>query len=160
MLLEEKRPIPLENCQEQRSEEIQVLSEEQIDITSTNSADKRKLEEKQNTSYQTCFMTLDDLVEEKDILSKQKEDEKIRAQLTAATRSMKTNLTLGVIFIVVLIIFLLVPDVWRPYFIAIVFTVMRGSMPILTAIANFGTVKFVALQYLAYIQDKFKLSLE
>jgi hypothetical protein len=94
----------------------------------------------------------------KDILSKQ-EEEKTKAQLAAASRSMKTNLTLGLIFILLLIIFLLVPEFWRPYLNAITFTLSKGLMPILTAIANFGTVKFVALQYLEYVKNAWNLAL-
>lgn len=93
-----------------------------------------------------------------DILSKQ-EEEKTKAQLAAASRSMKTNLTLGLIFILLLSTLLLVPEFWRPYLNAITFTLSKGLMPILTAIANFGTVKFVALQYLEYVQNAWNLAL-
>jgi hypothetical protein len=87
----------------------------------------------------------------KKTLSKQ-EEEKTRAQLEAATRSILTNLILGIIFVSVLSTLVLVRDLWRPYFYVAVFTIMRGLMPLLTAIANFGTVKSVAWQYWKYIR--------
>jgi len=87
----------------------------------------------------------------KKTLSKQ-EEEKTRAQLEAATRSILTNLILGIIFVSVLSTLVLVRDLWRPYFYVAIFTIMRGLMPLLTAIANFGTVKSVAWQYWKYIR--------
>jgi hypothetical protein len=90
-------------------------------------------------------------ISSKDTLSKQEEELKTRAQLAAATRSMKTNLILGTMFVLVLSTLMLVPDFWRPYCYVVVFTIMRGTMPLLTAIANFGTVKFVAVQFLDYV---------
>ena len=136
------------------SEEIQVLSDEPIDNTISNNNGNLEPEKKPKTSL---LMNQNILKMEKDILPRQ-EEEKSRAQLAAATRSIRTNLILGAIFISVLSILLLVPAFWRPYFFVVVFTVMRGSMPMLTAIANFGTVKFVALQYLDSIYHTMKLS--
>jgi hypothetical protein len=81
------------------------------------------------------------------LIDSQREDEKVMSQLSAAERSVKTNLVLGTIFIIVMSCSIFVADKWRNHFYAIVVMSIRGSMPILTAIANFGTVKNVASQY-------------
>jgi pentapeptide MXKDX repeat protein len=91
----------------------------------------------------------------KDVLYIRAEEEKTKAQLTAATRSMITNGILGATFLFLWITIIFIPDFWRPYFFVILFSVMRGSMPLMTAIANFGTVKSVALQYLGFFQQVF-----
>ena len=161
------------------SEDIQVLSEEHVDNTGTNTIDnqttsiqilnKTELDMEifsrdnlSKDSFSKDKMQKDSLSKDaftKDILPKQQEEDKNQAQLAAASRSMKTNLNLGSIFILLLIIFLLIPEFWRPYLNAILFTLNKGLMPILTAIANFGTVKFVALQYLDYVQNVWNLVL-
>jgi hypothetical protein len=91
----------------------------------------------------------------KDVLYIRAEEEKTKAQLTAATRSMITNGILGATFLFLWITIMFIPDFWRPYFFVILFSVMRGSMPLMTAIANFGTVKSVAMQYLGFFQQVF-----
>jgi hypothetical protein len=37
-----------------------------------------------------------------------------------------------------------------------VFTVFKAAFPLLTAVANFGTVKFVAFSYWAYLKSRFR----
>ncbi len=171
------------------SEEIQVLSEEQIDrLTISNG--KIKPLNNPIISVQTCTLdqkdskkeknimatdnlsmesfskdtlsrdTLSNDVFSKDCLSREilyirAEEEKTKAQLTAATRSMMTNGILGGTLIFLWITIMFIPDFWRPYVHVILFSVMRGSMPLMTAIANFGTVKSVALQYLGFFQQVF-----
>jgi hypothetical protein len=161
------------------SEDIQVLSEEHVNNTGTNTNDMQTSSNQtinktdpdmdiflrdnlSKDSFSKDIMQKDSLSKDafsKDILPKQQEEDKNQAQLAAASRSMKTNLNLGSIFILLLIIFLLVPEFWRPYLNAILFTLNKGLMPILTAIANFGTVKFVTLQYLEHVQSAWNLVL-
>jgi pentapeptide MXKDX repeat protein len=186
------------------SEEIQVLSEEQIDRFSISNG-KIKPANNPIIPVQTCTLDQKDSKKEKnimstenlsleifskdilskdflsndslskdilsqDILSKDSlskdslskdvlyiraEEEKTKAQLTAATRSMITNGILGATFLFLWITIMFIPDFWRPYFFVILFSVMRGSMPLMTAIANFGTVKSVAMQYLGFFQQVF-----
>ncbi len=176
------------------SEEIQVLSVEQIDNSAISDA-KNKPKNKPKTLIQVGMMDIKDSKKDtnnlatdtlttdilskdflsndtlsKDTLSKDNlskvnfskdllyiraEEEKTKAQLIAATRSMKTNGILGATFLFLWITIMFIPDFWRPYCFVILFSVMRGSMPLLTAIANFGTVKSVALQYLGFFQQVF-----
>ncbi len=96
-------------------------------------------------------------ITEKEMMAKREEEEKSKAQMSAAERSIKTNLILGLIFLVSFSSLMFVPNIWRPYCYVIVFSVMKGALPVLTAIANFGTVKQVATQYWDYIKHAFHL---
>jgi hypothetical protein len=76
-----------------------------------------------------------------------KETEKHHAQISAAKRSIVTNVVLGSLFIFLLGVIMLVPPTWRPYCFAIIFSFIKVAMPVLTTISNFGTVQFVLSQY-------------
>jgi hypothetical protein len=80
-------------------------------------------------------------------------EEKRTAQILSAKRSLTTNLSCVSIFIVGHIIIVLLPKSIRSYFSVIVFTFVKGAMPILTTIANFGTVQFIIAQYCNYLKN-------
>ena len=73
--------------------------------------------------------------------------------MSAVERSLKTNLALGVFFISALSCMALTPNVWRPYFTLIALSVMKGALPVMTTIANFGTVKTIVSQYWDYVKQ-------
>ena len=87
------------------------------------------------------------LVEEEKMFE-QKEAERKEAQILAAERSMKTNFVIGGWFCLFLFIqIVLVPKAFRDQVAVLVGSATRAALPILTAIANFGTVQFVVLEY-------------
>ena len=98
--------------------------------------------------------------ENKEIYFTKAEEEKIRAQLAAASRSMKTNLVLGALFLVSLSVLMIVSNRWRPYFYVLVFSLMKGALPVFTAVANFGTIQFVANQYWNRLLDVYHSALK
>ena len=69
------------------------------------------------------------------------------SNVSLVERSMTTNVVLSLIFVVIIALLVVVPDSWRPYYLVSTFSVMRSCLPILTAVANFGTVKTVSAQY-------------
>ncbi len=85
-----------------------------------------------------------------------KEAKKTSAQLAAAKRSLKTNLVLLSTFVVLITILIFVESSIPNYFTVIVFTLMKSAMPILTTMANFGTVKQVAGQYWNCLKETIK----
>jgi hypothetical protein len=78
---------------------------------------------------------------------------KNEAQISAAKRSNKTNLILGILFFAMFTIVTLTPKQIRPYFASFIFSVMKTSMPVFTTIANFGTIQFVLTQYWNYFKQ-------
>jgi hypothetical protein len=84
------------------------------------------------------------------------EKERTEAQIMAAVRSMKTNLIVGgsfcLFFFVLLVI---VPKSLQQFVSVICFSSLRGALPILTTVANFGTVQSVVCQYWRSFQALF-----
>ena len=83
------------------------------------------------------------------------QEQKCEAQIDAATRSLFTNLFLFAVFIISNILFLWVKKDNRPYSIAMMFTPLKGALPIFSTIGNFGTVKFVIIEYYTYFKQVF-----
>ena len=82
--------------------------------------------------------------------------ERNEAQIMASVRSMKTNLVVGCCFCVFFFVLLVItPKSLQPFFAAICFSTLRAALPILTTVANFGTVQSVVCQYLRSIQKAF-----
>jgi high-affinity K+ transport system ATPase subunit B len=74
-------------------------------------------------------------------------EEKQMAQILSAQRSLVTNLICMSVFSVGLTLVFLLPVHARTYFSVTVFSFVKGLMPLLTALANFGTVQSVLRQY-------------
>ena len=92
------------------------------------------------------------------ILELQQEQKKCQAQILAAERSLHTNLVLGVLFFITFCTLMFVSKSLRVYLTVIIFSVMKAAMPLMTTLANFGTVQSVACQYWDYIsQNNFHL---
>jgi hypothetical protein len=72
------------------------------------------------------------------------------AQIDSAKRSLVTNFISISVFIVSAFLVFLLPIHIRPYFGVVDLTFIKGLMPVLSTVANFGTVKSVFLQYKDY----------
>jgi hypothetical protein len=72
------------------------------------------------------------------------EDLKMK-QLFAAKRSLETNLFLISLFAFIFLSIILLPK--REFYTIIVFSTMKGSLPIFTTMANFGTIQTVFSDY-------------
>ena len=83
-------------------------------------------------------------------------EEKRMAQIDSAKRSLLTNLICMSIFSFGSFLIYLLPVHVRTYFAVFVFTLNKGLMPGLTALANFGTVKSVFLQYKEHFCQRFQ----
>jgi len=80
-------------------------------------------------------------------------EEKQLAQIDSAKRSLVTNLIcMSVLFVASALVAFLPAHISR-YFAVVVFTCVKGLMPILSTVANFGTVQSVYLQYKEYISQ-------
>jgi hypothetical protein len=83
-------------------------------------------------------------------------EKKTEAQILAAKRSLITNLVLiGQSLLIDVTIPLIAPE-YLPHVIVFYFTILKGALPILTTIANFGTVANVISQYWAYLKQKIR----
>ena len=69
---------------------------------------------------------------------------------------MATNFILSLVFILVLGTMMIFSSVNRRYYAMIFLNILKTALPIGTAIANFGTVQFVVVQYWQYVQHTFK----
>ncbi len=76
------------------------------------------------------------------------------AQILTAKRSLITNLAFTGYLIVTHAIIALLPATERIFYSVIVFSLFKGSLPILTAIANFGTIQSVVRNYWNYLRNK------
>ncbi len=75
-----------------------------------------------------------------------KNEEKRMAQIDSAKRSLVTNLICMSVFLFGILIGLQ-PAHKSNYFIGIFFSFVKSLMPVLSTVANFGTVRLVYLQY-------------
>jgi len=81
------------------------------------------------------------------------DDEEIcEAQISAAKRSLITNLFLTALCVLANSAFIFLPSDISPYFAVLVLSSLKGALPISTTIANFGTVSNVISAYLQYFK--------
>ena len=97
---------------------------------------------------------LNSQIERENEIKMQKILEVQQEQILAAERSLNTNLVLGLLFCITFTVFLFVSKNLRVYLTVIVFSVMKAALPLLTTLANFGTVQSVSSQYWNYIREK------
>jgi hypothetical protein len=90
----------------------------------------------------------------RNIITRTDSEEKTDAQILAAKRSLITNLVLIGQSLVTGMAMLLMTTEYLPFFTVFTFTILKGALPILTTIANFGTVANVISQYWAYLKHK------
>ena len=73
---------------------------------------------------------------------------------TLAIRSLGTNLVFLGLVILTGVLYLMPPPNWQPYFTAANVSVLKGLQPTISTMANFGTIRSVALQYWKYLSNK------
>ncbi len=105
----------------------------------------------------TVTETVLENIKEVDDQMKQKSEEKIQAQISAAERSLKTNFVVAGLFFSLFGLLIVMPKTAKAYFTIIYFSLLKTALPVLTAIANFGTVQSVVTQYWKYFKGKIKL---
>ncbi len=79
------------------------------------------------------------------------EDNLKSQQILSAKRSLQTNLALVTLFISVLVFLYFIPN--RPFFSGLMYSMLKGALPIFTTIANFGTIRSVIRQYYEYLKN-------
>jgi len=131
-----KQTSEVSDIQPLQSETIQIL---QIEQTAT-----------QQHGSIPYIDQLFELAEEVDSHFNLEAEKKNEALIEAAKRCLQTNAILGLLFLLALISIMIFSRERRSYFSALIFTFMKGSVPVFTTIANFGTVQFVISQYWEY----------
>jgi hypothetical protein len=91
---------------------------------------------------------------DRNIFTKTASEEKTEAQILAAKRSLITNLVLIGQSLLIDMTMTFIAKEYLGLFIVFCFTILKGALPILTTIANFGTVANVISQYWAYLKLK------
>ena len=79
---------------------------------------------------------------------------KITMERTLAIRSLGTNLVFLGLVILTSVLYLVPPLDWQPYFTAANVSLLKGLQPTISTMANFGTIRSVALQYWKYLSNK------
>ena len=74
------------------------------------------------------------------------------AEMLAAKRSLITNIVFLSLTVVINIGLYFTAANVRPFFSAVVLSVLKGALPICMTITNFGTVQFVIVQYWQYLK--------
>ena len=73
-------------------------------------------------------------------------------QLLCAKRSLETNMFLYSITVLNALVLILIPK--REFYTVFTFSIIKGSMPLLTTVANFGTIRKVIKQYFGRAEDQ------
>ena len=80
-------------------------------------------------------------------------EERRQSELKTAKKSIETNVIICLIFFVVYGIFILMSSCLRQSYSILVFSILKGVLPVCTTIANFGTVSSVLVQYWNYANN-------
>ena len=78
----------------------------------------------------------------------------ITMERNLAIRSLGTNLVFLGLVILTGVLYLMPPPNWQPYFTAANVSLLKGLQPTISTMANFGTIRSVALQYWKYLSNK------
>ena len=78
----------------------------------------------------------------------------LNKEKTSAIRSLETNLLLIGLVIMMSVLFLVPSPTWQFFFIAANGSLQKGLLPTLSTMANFGTIRSVALQYWKYSSNR------
>ena len=84
------------------------------------------------------------------IFTSSAQEQKFEAQIEAATRSIHTNMFLIAMFIINPILIIWFKKETRAFYAAIIFTTLKGVLPIFSTICNFGTIQSVIMEYYKY----------
>ncbi len=80
------------------------------------------------------------------------DSEEKTSQVLAAKRSLITNLVLIGQFLLTDMAMPFIAKEYLPFYVALIFPTLKGALPILTTIANFGTVANVICLYWAHLK--------
>jgi hypothetical protein len=72
-------------------------------------------------------------------------------QISSARRSLQTNLVLMMLFVLFYFFILFIPN--RQFFSVLIYSLLKGLLPIFTTIANFGTIGSIIRQYYDYLKN-------
>ena len=86
----------------------------------------------------------------KNFFTSSAQEQKFEAQIEAATRSIHTNMFLIAMFIISQILIIWFKKETRAFYAAIIFTTLKGVLPIFSTICNFGTIQSVIMEYYKY----------
>ena len=78
----------------------------------------------------------------------------LNKEKTSAIRSLETNLLLIGVVIMMSVLYLVPSPTWQVFFTAANESLQKGLLPTLSTMANFGTIRSVALQYWEYSSNK------
>jgi hypothetical protein len=76
-------------------------------------------------------------------MTSETELKRLNGEMSAATRSMKTNLVLSVAFLFIFLSLSIFSDILN----VLICSSLKGFVPILTTIANFGKIQHILLLY-------------
>ena len=138
--IETRTKIKLENNPERKKDLIETPTDIITTIQNGNLEDARIVQPKTNT--------FDDLSTDQNSLKTEQGDDsaKIAAEKISATRSLKTNFILILMFFLSNLFLLLPSKMWQTYFCLLETSTYKSLLPIVTTIANFGTVRSVGFQ--------------
>jgi len=86
-------------------------------------------------------------------------NEKQLAQIDSAKRSLLTNLIFIFVFFAVSFLVFWLPVEARNYVCVFFYTLIKGLMPLLSTVANFGTIQTVFLQYKEHFSQLYVIKL-
>ena len=82
------------------------------------------------------------------------EEKRSEAEIASSLRSLKTNAVLSLVLGIGILFLALPMNDWRTFYTLLVFTELKGLMPILTTVTNFGTVRSVLGEFLSDLRLK------
>ena len=113
------------------------------------------IQQPKNQPHCPNFLTLPISVYEQqlEMEAKKKEEENRMHQISAAEHSLKTNGFVGLFFAILFCTIMVVSKEARIFFNFIMFAIFKAALPLMTSIANFGTIQYVAKQYWSYFKS-------
>ena len=135
--------------------EVKILAR-QLNLDATNDLssynekfdfDEIKVDPTFKTTNSHCESQFGQSSDNSSIMSRQLASTRLEAERVSALRALKTNLMMILLF-VASNLFLLIPSkVWQTYFCIVDTSIQKSLLPIVTTMANFGTVRSVAAQF-------------
>jgi len=139
----------VEVCKTENIENRQVL-ENKSELNETRLSDKTLTNMSMPRNHPTdSFSSDDEILKKLEAVKKRSQNE---AEINAAIRSLKTNLILCLMLI---FIFILLPTL-NPTFGIIIVSLMKGFIPILTTISNFGKIQTLIWSNLSNLAKNWK----
>jgi hypothetical protein len=139
----------VEVCKTENIENRQVL-ENKSELNETRLSDKTLTNMSMPRNHpKDSFSSDDEILKKLEAAKKLSQNE---AEINAAIRSLKTNL---ILFVMLIFIFILLPAL-NPTFGIIIVSLMKGFIPILTTISNFGKIQTLIWSNLSNLAKNWK----